>query len=245
MKPELSIVIPLYNEQERIPKTIGIIFDFLKTYDSTTEVIFVNDGSKDDTSRVLEEYKKVYDFRIVSYSENRGKGYAVRQGVFAADGSWIAFFDIDLATPLTALDELLRHMKTGKEEILIGSRRIEGSAILKTESGLRTFLGQGYTLLSRIFVPEVRDFTCGFKAYRRDVAKKIFAAAKIDRWAFDTEVLYLGKRFGYSIRQIPVQWTHDTASRVRVWRDVAHSLKELALIVWFSVSGSYRREMHE
>ncbi len=239
MRPQLSVVIPLYNEEKRLSSSIDKIFSFLKDYPLSTEVIFVNDGSKDGTEALLKTYEKQYRFCLISYSPNHGKGYAVRQGALAARGAWVAFFDIDLATPLEELHQLRVSIELNNSAVVLGNRRMQGSTGKQGESFLRTFLGGGFTLLSRAFVPSVSDFTCGFKCFRRDAAERIFAVARIDRWAFDTELIYLARHFRFPIKQIPVAWAHDERSQVRVLKDVLSSLKELFLIAWYSVSGAY------
>lgn len=239
MSPIYSIVIPVYNESKRIPKNIDEIFRFFATVDEPWEVIFVNDGSKDDTAMVLEQYQKNYTFRVVSYEQNRGKGYAVRQGVSAANGEWIIFFDIDLATPLTAFNQF-RSTKTEQDQVVIGSRRVKGSEIKKSESGLRVFLGQGFTKLSNILVPKITDFTCGFKCYKKEAAQKIFSVALIDRWGFDTELLYIAHIKKIPVRQMAVQWSHDDDSRVKVFKAVVQSFQELCRMAWNRACGRYR-----
>src|SRR3989344_6601599 len=140
---KLSLVIPVYNEEARIPKNIGEIFSFLKTFPIATEVIFVNDGSKDRTFAVLENYKKEFNFKFVGYPTNRGKGYAVRQGVFASEGEWVVFFDIDLATPISELSKLPPFFESD-EKIIIGNRNLYQSVIKRKESRVRVFLGEGF-----------------------------------------------------------------------------------------------------
>jgi len=235
---DFSIIIPVYNEAGRVPKNIDAIFGFLETLGWTTEVIFVNDGSTDDTGKVLESYQKDLGFKVVGYQKNRGKGYAVRQGALAAAGRWIVFFDIDLATPITELGKL-PPLAAGPNSVIIGSRRLAGSRIERGESKIRTLLGKGFGLLSKIFVPEITDFTCGFKAFRREAAREIFGAARINRWAFDTEILFIAKLKGFSIKQIPVSWRHDNDSRVRVLRDILRSAVELLLIALNLFAGRY------
>jgi glycosyltransferase involved in cell wall biosynthesis len=235
-----SIVIPVYNETRRIPKNIGKIFDFFGKFDPTAELIFVNDGSSDNTLAVLESFRSRLDFKIVSYSKNRGKGYAVRQGALSATGQWVVFFDVDLATPLAEFYKL-PPLLSGPDRLIIGSRQLAGSVIEKSESFGRSFLGKGFTLLSRIFVPEVVDFTCGFKAIERRAAVEIMRLAKINRWAFDTEILFVARRLGFTIKQIPINWAHDDDSRVRVLKDVLSSAKELLAIGFYFLTGRYRK----
>lgn len=235
-----SIIIPVYNEEKRIPQHIDEIFSFFNTKsDIRTEIIFVNDGSHDRTKEVLEKYRSSYQFTFIDYQENKGKGFAIKQGVLKAQGDWVVFFDIDLATPLIEFDNL-RTFMDADDEVIIGSRRLETSEIKKKESKLRTFLGHGFTKLSNILVPGIKDFTCGFKCFRRDVAQLIFSKARIDRWGFDTELLYIARLQHKRIRQMPVTWAHDTDSKVKVFKAVLSSLSELVQMKWNQVKGLYK-----
>lgn len=234
-----SIVIPLFNEERRLPKTAQIIFDFFKNHNQKTEIIFVNDGSSDQTMKLLESYKKNNDFKIISYQQNNGKGYAVRQGALASQGEWVIFFDIDLATPLEEFNNLIKFLQPN-DQIVLGSRRLKDSQIKKYESGIRTFLGQGFTKLSNILVPDIKDFTCGFKCFSKDSVEKIFPVARIDRWGFDTELLYIAKLKGVPVRQMPVVWSHDADSRVNVVKAVVSSLKELVEMKTNQIKGFYK-----
>ncbi|MBI2037830.1 MAG: glycosyltransferase family 2 protein [Candidatus Magasanikbacteria bacterium] len=234
-----SIIIPLFNEERRLFKTAPVIFNFFKNHDQKTELIFVNDGSSDKTLEMLNSYKKDYDFKVVSYQQNRGKGYAVRQGVFAASGDWVIFFDIDLATPLEEFNNLIKFLKPD-DQVVVGSRRLKNSHIERYESGIRTFLGQGFTKLSNILVPGITDFTCGFKCFSKVAAQKIFSVARIDRWGFDTELLYIAKLKKIIVRQMPVVWAHDTDSRVNVLKAVVSSLKELFEMKMNQIKGLYK-----
>ncbi len=221
-----SIVIPVFNEVKRINENIAEIFGFFSQAQQKIEIIFVNDGSTDATEELLKKYQNTYSFQIVSYPDNQGKGYAIRQGTKAAQGKWIVFFDIDLATPLIEFNYLVTFLKP-KDQVVIGSRRLQDSEITKSESHIRVFLGQGFTLLSNLLVPGVTDFTCGFKCFSSAAAKVIFSKAQINRWGFDTELLYIAHLNGITIRQMAVSWRHDTDSRVKVFQAVFSSLKEL------------------
>ncbi|MBI2020934.1 glycosyltransferase family 2 protein [Candidatus Giovannonibacteria bacterium] len=229
MPHSFSIVIPVYNEEKRIPKNIDSICEFFSKVPERTEIIFVNDGSRDDTQKILENYKSKYGFKIVEYKKNTGKGYAVRQGALAASSDWVIFFDIDLATPLSEFEQLKLLMEPS-DQIIIGSRRLSGSKVQRSESFLRIFLGQGFSKLSNLFVPGIPDFTCGFKCFSKEATVKIFPRARINRWAFDTELLYIARLKQIPIRQMPVSWAHDDDSRVRVLSDIVSSAKELLQI---------------
>lgn len=234
-----SIVIPVYNEEKRIPRSIDQITGFFNSLGEEVEIIFVDDGSTDNTAKALEDYKKRYGFKVIGYKKNRGKGYAVRRGALAAAGDWIIFFDIDLATPLSEFSHFKFFVAAG-DQVVIGSRRLTGSEIQRREHWLREFMGAGFSALSRLFVLEVTDFTCGFKCFSREAAEQIFPLARINRWAFDTELLYIARLRGLPIRQMPVKWSHDGDSKVRVLKDALVSLKELAQIKFNQLRGLYK-----
>ncbi len=238
MLPVYSIIVPLYNEERRIKHHIPEIISYFEKVEQPVEIIFVNDGSTDRTLELLESYKYHSWVRTISYKSNRGKGYAVRQGVSVAMGRWIVFFDVDLATPLSEFDHLRSFMEPS-DLIIVGSRNLADSRMIKKESALRMFLGRGFGWLSAIFVPGISDFTCGFKCYSRFAAQTIFPKARINRWAFDTELLFIAKIKNIPIREMPVTWAHDTDSRVRVFHDVLSSARELACIFFNWILGRY------
>lgn len=234
-----SIIIPVYNEERRIPQNIDQIFSYFSSQTAKTEVIFVNDGSTDNTNKVLDEYRNKYQFEVVDYSRNKGKGYAVRQGVKKAKGGWVIFFDIDLATPLYEFEHLLK-FKKNTDELVIGSRRLQESNIKRSESKIRTFLGHGFTKVSNVLVPGIKDFTCGFKCFSKEAARQIFSVARIDRWGFDTELLYIAKLKKIPVKQMPVSWIHDDDSRVNVIKAVWSSVGELLQMKWNQIRGFYK-----
>lgn len=235
-----SVIIPVYNEARRIPRTLPAILEFFSAGgDNPAEIIFVNDGSTDDTVAVLKRSDPDGRlFRVVSYLTNRGKGYAVRRGALSATGDYVVFFDIDLATPLSEFSAL-RTSITPADGVVIGSRRLVQSRIEKPQSWVRVFLGQNFTRLSNLFVPGVTDFTCGFKCFSRAAASVIFSRARIDRWAFDTELLYIAHIHGIPIREIPVSWRHDDDSRVRVGGAVLNAAIDLFRMAGNRLMGRY------
>lgn len=235
-----SVIIPVYNEARRIPRTLPSILEFFSAHGSNpAEVIFVDDGSTDDTVSVLQRFDPDGRlFRVVGYPQNKGKGYAVRQGALVATGDYVVFFDIDLATPLPEFSNLKAAL-TPADGVVIGSRRLGQSRIERSQSGLRVFLGQNFTRLSNLFVPGVTDFTCGFKCFSRSAASVIFPRARIDRWAFDTELLYVAHLHGIPIREIPVSWWHDDDSRVRVGSAVTNAIIDLCRMAGNRLIGRY------
>ena len=238
-QPAFSIVIPVYNEEKRLPKNIGQITNFFSSFGPDVELIFVNDGSKDGTGALLADYAKKYNCRVLTCTQNRGKGYAVRTGALAAQGDWVLFFDVDLATPLKTFTDLKSSL-SATDAVIIGSRQLGQSQIKRSESRVRSLLGQAFTRISNLWVPGVSDFTCGFKCFSRSAAQMIFARARLDRWGFDTELLYIAQLQKLAIREIPVEWSHDQDSRVRVVRAVVQTLGELATMTWHRVRGHYR-----
>ena len=244
MEPfEFSTVIPVYNEEGQLYEKAEQIFTFFAEFGDAIEIIFVNDGSTDRTESILKNLREDYRFKLISYRENRGKGYAVRQGVLGASGRRILFFDIDLATPLTEFKHLIRFI-TPDDHVVIGSRLLKNSRIQRPESPLRVTLGTIFRKLSNLFVPQVTDFTCGFKCFSREAARAVFSVAQIDRWAFDTEILYIAKLKNIKIREMPVQWSHHEDSRVRIVRAVFSSLKELCNIKLNQLKGLYDTRTH-
>lgn len=238
-EPVFSVIIPVYNEEKRLPKNIGQITNFFGSVGVPVELILVNDGSTDGTAALLSDYEKKYGCRVLSYTQNRGKGYAVRTGALAAQGEWVLFFDVDLATPLKTFTEL-KDTLSAADAVVIGSRRLGQSQVKRPESRVRSFLGQVFTRISNMWVPGVTDFTCGFKCFSRAAVQTIFPRARLDRWGFDTELLYIARLHKLVIREIPVEWSHDQDSRVRVGRAIVQTLGELASMSWHRHRGHYR-----
>ncbi len=225
---KLSIVVPLYNEEKRIKNTFPQIKDHLQNLsnklDLDIELIFVNDGSKDSTKKILEELG-IKDF--LTYEKNRGKGFALKCGFDKADGDYILFMDADISTPLKHIEEFLEQIKDDKT-VLIGSRKMKGAKVKKHQPWLRENLGKGFTLLSNILlVWGISDFTCGFKMFPKQAGKKIFSKVTIERWGFDSEVLFLAKKYKFTIKEIPVEWENEENSKVDLKKDIIKSLGEI------------------
>jgi dolichyl-phosphate beta-glucosyltransferase len=226
----LSIVIPVYNEEERMPKAVEALNAFLPGLDLEPEIIFVNDGSTDQTVDILSSAPARFAYDLISYRPNRGKGFALKQGILKAAGDYVLFLDADMSTPLSELAKFREAMNRGVP-VIIGSRKMKGSRVLKRQSMLRRKLGEGFSFLSQlVLVPGITDFTCGFKVFRRDAAQRIFGAQKIERWGYDTEILFLARRFGYAIEEMPVSWVNDEQTKVRLRTDVVRSFSDLLRI---------------
>jgi len=231
----LSIVIPAYNEAERISPTLDRVLEWLDEDGRSAEVVVVDDGSTDDTCGVVSSRAKSDSrLRLVENGANRGKGYSVAHGVREARGSWILFSDADLSTPVEELVKL--EAGRGDAPISIGSRALPDSDLKKRQPFYREMMGRSFNLLVQTLVfPGIKDTQCGFKLFRADVAKELFELRTIDGFAFDVEVLFLARKHGHAVMEIPVVWINDEASRVD---PIRHSLKMFADIM--KVRGRHR-----
>lgn len=237
-RPFISVIIPVYNEEERLVN-FETIYNFFKSQKFSSEIIFVNDGSKDKTLTILKKLRKLRSFKLINYEMNRGKGYAIKTGMLSASGEHCLFFDIDLSTPLEELFKFLIHF--GKYDVIIGTRKKSRAKLLKRQSLIRENLGKAFTLLSQITLQvPVSDFTCGFKYFSKQAAEDIFTKAKINRWGFDSEILFIATRKRLKIKEIPVTWKNDPQTKVRFPQDIINSLQELALIRWHYLRKAYR-----
>ena len=236
-RPFLSLIIPLFNEERRLGKSIHI-FNYLKKKSLKTEVILVNDGSLDSTALKLKKLCRKYHFKIISYKKNRGKGYAIKKGMLLAKGDFRLFVDIDLSTPIEEFDKFIPYLK--KYHVIIGTRKHKKAKILVRQPPLRENMGKIFTILSQlILATNVSDFTCGFKCFSKEAAAKTFSKQLIERWGFDSEILFLAKRNGYKIKEVPVLWKNDTNSKVRFPQDIIRSLTDLLKIRLYALSGKY------
>lgn len=234
----LSVVVPAYNEERRLSATIGVMLEALRARGGPFELIVADDGSRDATWTIVESTPGVRGVRL---ARNRGKGGAVRAGVLAARGDRILMTDADLSVSMDHLPSLERAMDAGAA-VVIGSRRVPGARIAVPQPPLRNFAGRVFTWLARAALGvSIADFTCGFKLFRADAARDIFGRARLDRWAYDAEILFLAQRRGWRLAQVPVTWINSEATRVRMRRDVLSSIYELGLIRFNEARGVYRR----
>lgn len=235
----ISFIIPVYNEAKRVHKAIIGLEKYLQKADFDYEVLFIDDGSQDQTAAKIQNLSPKFHFRIVSYRPNRGKGYAVRTGMLESRGDYRLFLDVDMSTPIEAFEDFRPHLDP--KTVLIGSRKGEGSKVTKHQPFIREKMGQVFTLLARFFIAsEVTDFTCGFKCFPKSAAVKIFPKTKIERWSYDAEILFLAKAYGFKIREVPVTWTDDQGTRVVLLKDSIQSFLDLMKIRWLSFRGVYK-----
>ena len=237
--PELSIVIPAYNEQRRLPETLRRVRAYLEARRADAEVIVVDDGSRDATAALVEARRGEFPgLRLVSNGVNRGKGYSVRHGMREARGRIVLFTDADLSAPIEEADKLLAAMRD--HEVAIGSRGVDRSLIEVHQSPLRELAGMVFNFLVRAITGlRFVDTQCGFKAFLREPSRIIFEQQRIERFGFDPEILFLAKRHGLRAVEIPVRWAHDQQTRVNMVRDSLQMFGEVLSIRWNWLLGRY------
>jgi dolichyl-phosphate beta-glucosyltransferase len=236
----LSIIIPAYNEEKRLGRTFDIIIDFLQKAGQEWEIVVHDDGSRDGTAALVRRYSAQHGcIRLSEGDRNRGKGNAVKQAMLAARGQWLLLTDADLSTPMEEFDKLWPWTQQGFE-IVIGSRKIAGAQIEVKQPWLRQHMGLAYSYLSKWFLATpVLDFTCGFKLFRGDAAEAVFRRSLIERWGYDSEVLFIAHRLGYKIKEVPVVWRNDPATKVRLGSDTFSAARELLQIRRNAWAGKY------
>jgi len=229
----LSVVIPVFNEEKNIGETLRRLTAFLSLKGSSWEVLVSNDGSTDGTAEAVRRFASENPqqvIRLVSSSPNHGKGFAARQGVLAASGRYVLLTDADLSAPIKESDKLIRALEEGAD-IAIGSRGVRAKDCDVRQSLKRRFSGRVFNRLVRAFVlPDVRDSQCGFKCFRRETGQKLFSGQKLDGFCFDVEVLYLAKRAGLKVVEVPVMWSEGKESKIRLLHDSIAMTKDLLRI---------------
>jgi glycosyltransferase involved in cell wall biosynthesis len=240
-KLDLSIVIPAFNEESRLPKTLESVIAYVQSRTYQAEIIVVDDGSSDQTSAVADSYRQKYPgLRYISNGGNRGKGYSVRHGMLEALGEITLFSDADLSTPIEEADKLLAAIREQNFDAAIGSRAMDRSLIQVHQSPIREIAGIFFNrMVQWILGIQFSDTQCGFKAFRRERARIIFEQQRIERFGFDPEILFLAKRNGLRVAEIPVRWSHDAATKVNVAADGMLMFLELILIRWNAARGYY------
>jgi glycosyltransferase involved in cell wall biosynthesis len=239
--PELSIVIPSFNEELRLPVTLAEISAYIRASKRETEVIVVDDGSTDRTADVANSFRsEIQRLRVIANKKNRGKGYSVRHGMLEARGRIVLFTDADLSAPIDEADKLLAAL--ADHDVAIGSRALNRSLISVHQSAFREYAGIIFNFIVRAILrlPFV-DTQCGFKAFCRERCRVIFQQQRIERFGFDPELLYLARRHGLSAVEIPVRWAHSPATKVSMWRDSIQMFLDVFIIRWNALKGRYPR----
>ena len=228
--PDVSIVIPAYDEALRLPHAIRDLRTFLDAYSLSAEVLVVQNGSRDATLQVA-ELAAAEDprFRVLDLGQRRGKGLAVRAGVLQARGRLVLFCDADFSMPVEQLDRIVNALEHGAD-VAIASREVRGSRRIG-EPPHRHLMGRVFNLVVRaLAVPRIEDTQCGFKGFKQVVALDLFSRQRIEGWAFDVEILMLAHRRGYRIVEVPITWVYDPASRVSAARDTLRMVREILMI---------------
>ncbi len=240
MIPTYSIVIPAYNESVRIRPTLDELLRYLREQAWDAEILVVNDGSSDNTAEIVREYGKLHpQVLLVENPGNRGKGYSVRNGMLHARGDVCLFTDADLSSPITEAPKLFDAIAQGAD-IAIGSRWLRTELQTERQPLYRQAFGRIFNLALRIILGlRFTDTQCGFKAFRRDAAQRIFPLQRIERWGFDPEILYLARRAGLRVEEVPVLWAHSEGTRLHPLRDGLRMFVELLRIRWYAMTGEY------
>ncbi|HTR65406.1 MAG TPA: dolichyl-phosphate beta-glucosyltransferase [Terriglobales bacterium] len=240
--PNYSIVIPAYNERDRILPTLESVLAYAGRQGWNAEVLVVDDGSRDETAEIVTQFAARHPMvRLVRNPGNRGKGYSVRNGMLRASGEILLFSDADLASPIEESEKLFAAIAAGAD-IAIGSRWIRSELQTQRQPLHRQLMGRLYNLLMRIVLGlNFKDTQCGFKAFKRSTAQRIFQFQKIERWGFDPELLYLARKFGLRVVEIPVAWAHQEGARIHPVRDGMRMFGELLTVRWNAIRGQYAK----
>ena len=235
---QLSVVIPAKNEATRIGETLKRCVDYLRSKKIDYEIIVVDDGSTDETRQETEKFSGQH-VKLTPERNNKGKGYSVREGMRASIKDHAMFLDADNSTSIEQLDGFLPHVE--HYDLLIASRNLKESTIAIAQPWLRSTLGKAFPLLVRLFaVRGIKDTQCGFKLFNRKAIDEIFSLSRLDRWGFDVELLFIAKRRGFRIKELPVTWKNDAASKLRPFRDALDMFWDLLSIRINSLRGRYR-----
>jgi glycosyltransferase involved in cell wall biosynthesis len=240
--PLLSIIIPAHNEELRLPPSLEKIDAFQRRQTFTTEVLVVENGSRDRTFEVASQLMQERPYLQVERLEGRGKGLAVRHGMLAAHGEYRFICDADLSMPI---EQVLRFLPPNLEHpaVAIASREVKGAARYH-EPEYRHLIGRVFNTLVRVMaLPGLQDTQCGFKLFRADVAERVFPLQTILGWTFDVEILFIARRMGYPINEVPIDWYHDPHSKVKVFKDSLRMLLDLVEIRRNAMRGLYGKKV--
>jgi len=229
---ELSVVIPAYNEAKSIQAALAQVAAYFRSRAVAGEIVVVDDGSTDGTARLAGEASVPTAVHVLVNEQNRGKGYSVHRGILSARGRYVGFADADMATPIDQIDKVRQAFASGAE-VVIGSRALSGSQIARHQPWWRERAGRLFgSFVRTVLLPGIPDSQCGFKFFSAAAARAIFSRQRLTGWAFDAEVLYIARRLGYNIVQVPVRWIDDPDSRVRMWREGPRVVSDVLRIRW-------------
>ena len=242
--PKYSIVVPAYNERARILPTLEAVIAAVRSHGWSAEVIVVNDGSTDETASLVKNFALTApEVRLMENPGNRGKGYSVRSGLLHALGEIVMFTDADLSAPIDEAQRLFDAIAAGAD-IAIGSRWLATSRQTHRQPLYRQLFGRCFNMLTRAVMGlPYADTQCGFKAFTRQAAQTVFQLQTIERWGFDPEILFIARKRGFRVQEVPVSWAHDARSRISYLRDGLQMLKELAIVRWNALIGRYGKKV--
>lgn len=236
--PYLSVVIPAFNEAERLSECLEHVSQYLKRRDFSFECLVIDDGSEDGTAQVAESLQDRFArLRVLHNAYNRGKGYSVRRGMLEARGRYVLLTDTDLSTPIEELEKLELYVVDGPYHVAIGSRDVKGSQVEIQQSALRENSGKLFNwLVRRLLKLPFRDTQCGFKLFTAEAATAIFSRVRTEHFSYDVESLLIARILGYEIKEVPVVWRHDEGSKVHYFRDGSRMIFDLFKIwgIWWS-----------
>ncbi len=235
-----SIIIPAYNEAARVGASLQKVLAYVAAQGWDVEVIVVNDGSRDNTAGIIRGYaEKNSRLLLLENPGNRGKGYSVRNGMLHAQGEILLFSDADLSSPIEEAEKLFAAIADGAD-VAIGSRWLRSDLQTQRQPFYRQMFGRIFNLLLRLTLGlNFKDTQCGFKAFTRRAANAIFPLQKVERWGFDPELLYLAKKFGFKVVEVPVAWAHSEGTRISPLRDGTRMFLDMLKIRWNAISGKY------
>jgi len=237
----LSLIIPAYNEEKRLPRTLTEVNSYLRTRDYDYEILVVNDGSGDKTVEIAKNLiPGIKNLRVTGYNRNQGKGYAVKFGMMEAKGDFRLFSDADNSTSVDQVEKMWPEIEKGAD-IVIGSRDIKGAVLDPPQPWIRQMLlGEGFKLFRKLVLGlwKIEDTQCGFKCFSKEAAENIFPKCRISRFAFDPEILIIAEKMGYKIKEIPVYWKNDLESKVK-FKSILKIALDLFVIKLNSLRGFY------
>ena len=240
MNANISVIIPCYNEESAILSTLDQTDQFLKAHFADYEIIVVDDGSGDNTKAMVEKLSQGNpEIKLLSHGKNMGKGASVKKGVMAARYDLILFSDADLSTPIEEIEKFIPHFQKGIA-VCIGSRALRESELIKRQGFLRQNMGKTFNLiLQALLFRGINDTQCGFKCFTREAALKIFSRQRLPGYCFDAEVLFIARRLGLSVQEIPVRWINRSHSRVHIFRDSIRMFFDILRIRFNAWRGLY------
>jgi dolichyl-phosphate beta-glucosyltransferase len=241
-RPNYSIIIPAYNESARVGATLQKVLAHVADRGWDAEIIAVDDGSRDDTAEIIRSYaRKDGRLRLLQNPGNRGKGYSVRNGMLHGRGEILLFSDADLSSPIEEADKLFAAIAEGAD-VAIGSRWLRRDLQTQPQPFHRQIFGRIFNLMLRLSLGlHFKDTQCGFKAFTHRAARTMFPLQTIERWGFDPELLYLARRLGLKVVEVPVEWAHSEGTRISPLRDGARMFVEMLKIRWNGLTGKYDR----